>query len=1182
MATAVLLAAQAIPGPEFGVNVTTAGFQISPAVAMDSTGAFVVAWASADNNLENSRVVARRYDAAGNALTGELLVNPAFEQYAPSVATDAAGNFVIVWQGSGDAGAGIYGRLYDAAGVPKADQFVVEPSFGTNVQRVPIVRMAAAGNFTVIWQGVTASCVGICGKQFGADASPIDAAFQINTQPAMLAPPMAIPRAQMSMAMSPAGDFIVVYEHQPGLGHGRAFGRHFGADGTPTGADVPLTTSIARLPKVAMNDSRFVLAWTGENFNGHQFAQVFDLTLAPLTPPIEVDTASIVQPGINADVGIDSAGNFTVIWHGGNPATDEDDLFGRQFDASGTPLADEAIVSTSFSAPALGMNGGGNFVVAFERFDGDRSGVFARRYSAPGAPPSCTAYAGSVNAGGTLSGHLVCADPDPGASLTVSVVGTPAFGLVTVGPNGDFTYTAAQGFVGQESFTFRATDNHGSVSNVAQAVIDVLDNPPICADFAGQTPPRVTLHGSVTCTDPDFGDTIEISIVGNAQHGTLTMNGDGTFSYAPEAGYIGPDSFTYRARDRHAEFSNIAAAAITVDYRPPSCIDVNASIHAGEEFIVNLSHCSDPDGDAFTLNIVSNPAHGVLNQSPVSSLLFYRPNSGFFGTDTFTYRARDGRGAFSNVATVTIAVVNRSPSCRDFAGSVHSGVGSVLSGIKLSLPALCSDAESHSFTLAVVSGPSHGIVGLMFAFPDRFEYTPFAGFTGTDTFTFRATDAFGAVSNITTVTIAIQNQPPRCNNYAAAIESGDDHLGPTPCSDPDGDPLTFEVVSRPSHGSAGLGFAFPNRFHYTPFAGFIGTDTFTFRATDSIGAVSNVATATIDVVPNTPAGSNVRVSPSISVKVTFSSVTSPGITTAIPSFTGPPPPGGFQVPVPDQNSYWDISTTAVYTPPVEVCLVWPTTITNPRLLHFVNGVGVDVTTRVDGAFVCGNVNSLSPFVVAEPVDTTPPVTSVAAAPEPNDDGWNLSDVTVALSTSDPQGGSGVAEIAYSAAGAQPIALTTVAGSAASISITAEGTTTVTFFAKDQAGNIEQPQTLVVRLDKSAPTITCRVAPTVIWPPNHNLVPVTAVVTVSDGGSGPAGFTLTSVTSNEPDNGLGDGDQQNDIQGFAIGAADTEGRLRAERSGRGSGRVYTLTYVGRDTAGNSSTCEAGVIVPHDRK
>ena len=72
-----------------------------------------------------------------------------------------------------------------------------------------------------------------------------------------------------------------------------------------------------------------------------------------------------------------------------------------------------------------------------------------------------------------------------------------------------------------------------------------------------------------------------------------------------------------------------------------------------------------------------------------------------------------------------------------------------------------------------------------------------------------------------------------------------------------------------------------------------------------------------------------------------------------------------------------------------------------------------------------------------------------------------------------------------------------------------------------------------------------------------------------------------VASNEPDNGLGDGDVPGDIQGFVVGTPDTSGQLRAERAGGGGGRVYTLTYQVVDVAGNTGTCSATVTVPLGR-
>jgi hypothetical protein len=111
-------------------------------------------------------------------------------------------------------------------------------------------------------------------------------------------------------------------------------------------------------------------------------------------------------------------------------------------------------------------------------------------------------------------------------------------------------------------------------------------------------------------------------------------------------------------------------------------------------------------------------------------------------------------------------------------------------------------------------------------------------------------------------------------------------------------------------------------------------------------------------------------------------------------------------------------------------------------------------------------------------------------------------------------------------------------------------------------------------DSTPPTVTCSATPSSLWPANHKLRDVNVAVSVTDDESGPAGFTLVSVTSNEAD---GSGD----VQGWVSGTADTAGQLRAERSGGGAGRVYTLTYEGADQAGNTARCSATVAVPHDR-
>jgi peptide/nickel transport system substrate-binding protein len=202
-------------------------------------------------------------------------------------------------------------------------------------------------------------------------------------------------------------------------------------------------------------------------------------------------------------------------------------------------------------------------------------------------------------------------------------------------------------------------------------------------------------------------------------------------------------------------------------------------------------------------------------------------------------------------------------------------------------------------------------------------------------------------------------------------------------------------------------------------------------------------------------------------------------------------------------------------------------------------------------------------------DDTPPETTATASPVPNANGWNNGPVTVTLAATDD---SGVEKISYSLSGAQAGGAV-VAGSQATVTVSAHGITTLTYFATDAAGNAEPVQTLTVRIDKARPALACAAVPRRIWPPNGQLERVRIVIAFADGLSGTDGFKLVSASSDEPGSG--------DIQGFDVGTPDTSGFVRAERLPQSNGRVYTFTYEGADRAGNIATCSAQVEVPRKR-
>jgi hypothetical protein len=122
---------------------------------------------------------------------------------------------------------------------------------------------------------------------------------------------------------------------------------------------------------------------------------------------------------------------------------------------------------------------------------------------------------------------------------------------------------------------------------------------------------------------------------------------------------------------------------------------------------------------------------------------------------------------------------------------------------------------------------------------------------------------------------------------------------------------------------------------------------------------------------------------------------------------------------------------------------------------------------------------------------------------------------------------------------------------------------------------------VTVIDITPPEITVELNRDVLWPPNHKMVDILADVTVTDNCCASPTFKLVSITSNEPDNGKGDGNTIGDIQGADPGTPDVAFQLRSERSGGGDGRIYTIVYEAQDCEGNSANATVTVRVPHDQ-
>jgi VCBS repeat-containing protein len=252
-------------------------------------------------------------------------------------------------------------------------------------------------------------------------------------------------------------------------------------------------------------------------------------------------------------------------------------------------------------------------------------------------------------------------DGDP---RTAGSGSTPANGTVTLNADGSFTYTPAASFNGGDSFTYKANDGTAD-SNVATVNITVtpVNDAPAAVDdtaiTAEDTPVTVPAPGVVGNDSDAEGDALTAGSASTPANGTVTLNGDGSFTYTPAANFSGADSFTYKANDGTAD-SNVATVTITVSAvnDAPVAADDAYTTAARTPLTVNapgvLGNDADIDG-AVIAGSASDPANGSVTLNLDGSFAYTTDIAGFSGTDSFTYVASDGQGG-ADTATVSITI----------------------------------------------------------------------------------------------------------------------------------------------------------------------------------------------------------------------------------------------------------------------------------------------------------------------------------------------------------------------------------------------------------------------------------------------------------------------------------------------------------------------------------------------
>lgn len=353
-----------------------------------------------------------------------------------------------------------------------------------------------------------------------------------------------------------------------------------------------------------------------------------------------------------------------------------------------------------------------------------------------GQAPVGTATSISTNTNTAFSGTLA-GTTSTGNDLTFAAGTTQAaHGTVTINPDGTYTYTPTNNFTGVDTFSFTANDGTLTSQNANVTVhVGGTNTLPTVTNATFSTNTNSAFHGTLTGIDAD-GDPLTFS-AGTAAtaNGTVQINPDGTFTFTPSNNFTGAGTFSFKAND---SIGNSTDATATVNVgaglnQAPIGTSTSITTASNTAFRGNLE-ANDANGNNLTFAAgTTAAAHGTVVINSDGSYV-YTPTNGYVGPDSFSFTANDG------TANSTNTIVNVNVTAANTAPTVTTGTGTTTVGTNFtgSLSPLGTDPENNMLTYSAVTQPAHGTLALN---PDgTFTYTPTAGFSGSDSFTFRAND----------------------------------------------------------------------------------------------------------------------------------------------------------------------------------------------------------------------------------------------------------------------------------------------------------------------------------------------------------------------------------------------------------------------------------------------------------
>lgn len=320
-------------------------------------------------------------------------------------------------------------------------------------------------------------------------------------------------------------------------------------------------------------------------------------------------------------------------------------------------------------------------------------------------------------------------------SLLFKVAGTSQKGTIVVNLDGSFVYTPFTNANGEDSFTFTVTDGN-LTSNEATVTLTInpVNDLPEASNGTLNTNQNVSINAQLVAQDMD-GDQLTYEIVTAPTKGTIQnlVVSSGKFTFVPNGGVTGEDSFTFRAKD-----SAGASAAATVKV---NLAVVNVAPVAQNLVLTTLEGspvngkllASDANGDQISFAITQAPTNGTLQGFNATTGTFtYVPKSQYNGSDTIVFTATDGNlTSIAKTVTITVSSVNHSPVAKNSSVSTNMNTA-------VTFDLMASDSDGDPLKYTILTQPKSGSLSLVSG--KTYKYAPNSGYLGSDSLSFKVND----------------------------------------------------------------------------------------------------------------------------------------------------------------------------------------------------------------------------------------------------------------------------------------------------------------------------------------------------------------------------------------------------------------------------------------------------------